>query len=106
MGNLLIALCGFVVLVSVGGPAWAADAQAPAERTIVLVPHGGYVPDPKIDEKIGPHLSPLGSAQAHLAGARLAGMPAGSFRRDVRQPDAACARYRSDHQRTFPRPPF
>ena len=49
-------------------------AQIPAERTIVLVRHGNYVPDPKIDEKIGPHLSPLGSAQAHLAGG-LAGMP-------------------------------
>ena len=44
-------------------------------RTIVLVRHGNYAPDPKIDENIGPHLSPLGSAQAHLAGARLAGMP-------------------------------
>ena len=75
MSNLLIALCGFVVLVSVGGPAWGGAAQALAERTIVLVRHGSYVPDPKIDEKIGPHLSPLGSALAHLAGARLAGMP-------------------------------
>ena len=75
MSNPLIALCGFVVLVSVGGPALAADAQAPAERTIVLVRHGSYVPDPKVDKKIGPHLSPLGSAQAHLAGARPAGMP-------------------------------
>ena len=50
-------------------------ADAPAERTLVLVRHGQYIPDPKIDDSIGPHLSPLGSAQARLAGARLAGMP-------------------------------
>lgn len=56
------------------GAARAADPQAPAERTIVLVRHGNYLSDPKIDEKIGPHLSPLGSAQAHLVGARLAGL--------------------------------
>lgn len=75
MNKFLTALCGFVMLLSIDGSALAANAQAPAERTIVLVRHGSYVPDPKIDEKIGPHLSPLGSAQAHLVGARLAGMP-------------------------------
>jgi serine/threonine-protein phosphatase PGAM5 len=75
MNKLLIALCSLALLVSVGRSALAADAQAPAERTIVLVRHGSYVSDPKIDEKIGPHLAPLGSAQAHLVGARLAGMP-------------------------------
>jgi len=76
MNKRLITLCSFVLLASIiGGAARAADSQAPAERTVVLVRHGSYVPDPKIDDKIGPHLSPLGSAQAHLAGARLAGMP-------------------------------
>lgn len=75
MNKRLIAWCSFVLLVSIGGAVRAADAQAPAERTVVLVRHGSYAPDPKIDDKIGPHLSPLGSAQAHLAGARLAGMP-------------------------------
>lgn len=44
-------------------------------RTIVLVRHGNYVADSRIDEKIGPGLSPLGVAQAHLAGARLRGLP-------------------------------
>lgn len=54
----------------------AADASSPAARTIVLVRHGNYVPDPAADEQLGPGLSPLGVAQAHLAGARLAGLPA------------------------------
>ena len=75
MNKILIALCSLLLLLSIGGSALAADARAPAGRTIMLVRHGSYVPDPKIDEKIGPHLSPLGSAQAHLVGARLAGMP-------------------------------
>lgn len=44
-------------------------------RTIVLVRHGNYVADPAIDEKIGPSLSPLGVAQAQLAGAALMGLP-------------------------------
>ncbi len=44
-------------------------------RTIVLVRHGNYAADPAIDEKIGPQLSPLGVAQAHLAGAALHGLP-------------------------------
>ena len=76
MNKLLIALCSLVLLVAVDS-ARAADAQAPAERTIVLVRHGNYVPDPKIDDKIGPPLSPLGMAQAALAGARLRAMPGG-----------------------------
>lgn len=42
-------------------------------REIVLVRHGHYVAEPSIDEKIGPGLSPLGVAQARLAGARLRG---------------------------------
>jgi serine/threonine-protein phosphatase PGAM5 len=44
-------------------------------RTIVLVRHGNYVEDSAIDEKIGPHLSPIGVAQAHLAGAALMQLP-------------------------------
>lgn len=50
-------------------------AEAPATRTIVLVRHGYYLPDAKADPKLGPHLAPIGVAQAHLAGARLAGLP-------------------------------
>ncbi|MFT3898544.1 MAG: histidine phosphatase family protein [Thermomonas sp.] len=64
---LLLLACGLAT------PVHAADA--PAERTIVLVRHGNYLPDPQADERLGPHLSPLGSAQARLAAARLAGMP-------------------------------
>ena len=52
----------------------AADATAPAARTIVLVRHGAYVPD-ATDSAPGPGLSPIGIAQAKLAAARLAGMP-------------------------------
>jgi serine/threonine-protein phosphatase PGAM5 len=75
MNRCLIVLCGLVLLPCAGGSVLAADAPAPAERTIVLVRHGRWVADPKIDEKTGPHLSPPGSAQAHLAGVRLAAMP-------------------------------
>jgi serine/threonine-protein phosphatase PGAM5 len=53
----------------------AADATAPAARTIVLVRHGNYIDDPRADARLGPGLSPIGVAQAHLAGARLAGLP-------------------------------
>lgn len=51
-----------------------ANASEPAARTIYLVRHGQYVSDPAINEKIGPGISPIGSAQAHMAGARLAGL--------------------------------
>jgi len=53
----------------------AAETSPPAARTIVLVRHGNYVDDPSADARLGPGLSPIGVAQAHLAGARLAGMP-------------------------------
>jgi serine/threonine-protein phosphatase PGAM5 len=56
-------------------PANASAAEQAGTRTIVLVRHGEYDPDPKADEALGPHLSSLGIAQAHLAGARLAGLP-------------------------------
>lgn len=66
-------------LVALGFVSFAAMAAeppsvaAPAMREIVLVRHGNYTPDPAIDEKIGPPLSPIGVAQARLAGARLHG---------------------------------
>lgn len=68
MKTLLLALC----CLAVAPQAQAADADNSAVRTIVLVRHGNYVADDSIDEKTGPHLSPLGVAQAYLAGARLA----------------------------------
>ncbi|MFZ2235872.1 MAG: histidine phosphatase family protein [Dokdonella sp.] len=73
MKMLLLALCFLI-----GAPlAQAADAEKSAARTIVLVRHGNYVADHSVDEKIGPHLSSLGVAQAYLAGARLRGLATG-----------------------------
>lgn len=56
-------------------PVCAVEAHPPAARTIILVRHGNYVDDPSVDPKVGPHLSPIGVAQAYLVGARLAGLP-------------------------------
>lgn len=69
-------LIGVLLLLS-AGLVQAADKPAPAPvvHTIVLVRHGHYVADPAADPKLGPGLSPLGVAQAHLAGARLARGP-------------------------------
>ena len=53
----------------------AAPGAQPGARTIVLVRHGHYAPDPAADPKLGPGLSPVGVVQAKLAGARLAGWP-------------------------------
>lgn len=61
------------VLLLTAGIAAAAEPAVPAARTIVLVRHGHYTADASIDEAIGPGLSPIGVAQAHLAGSRLAG---------------------------------
>lgn len=55
-------------------PLRAAETRSHA-RTIVLVRHGNYVEDRATDPRLGPHLSPLGVAQAHLVAARLAGLP-------------------------------
>ena len=73
MTKLLICLFSLLLIA----PVFGADAPkpAPAARTIYLVRHGHYSPDPNADEKLGPGLSPLGVAQAHLVGARLAGLP-------------------------------
>ena len=57
-----------LLLASIAAPAQAADAA----RTIVLVRHGNYVPDPAADPRLGPGLSPLGITQAHLVGSRMA----------------------------------
>jgi serine/threonine-protein phosphatase PGAM5 len=61
-------------LMPQAGPVHA-EEPAPAARDVILVRHGNYLEDPRIDARVGPHLSPLGVAQAHLAGARLAGLP-------------------------------
>ncbi|MGP1667567.1 MAG: histidine phosphatase family protein [Rhodanobacter sp.] len=59
-------------LLAVEAPATATTAAA--AHTIVLVRHGNYREDPSIEPRLGPPLSPLGVAQAHLAGARLAAL--------------------------------
>ena len=75
MNKLLIALSCVALSFAMHAPAYAAEPQAQAMRTIVLVRHGNYEADPAIEEKIGPHLSPIGVAQAHLAGAALMRLP-------------------------------
>ncbi len=83
MDRILVALCCLLLAL----PTAAAETRpgggpgvkpAAAARTIVLVRHGNYVADPAVDEQLGPHLSPLGVAQAYLTGARLAGLPPGA----------------------------
>jgi serine/threonine-protein phosphatase PGAM5 len=71
MARLLLILLSLVLSATVQ----ATDATGPAARTLVLVRHGNYVDDASADARLGPGLSPIGVAQAHLAGARLAGMP-------------------------------
>ena len=68
--NFLLAL----LFLAANGPVQAAGEGS---RTILLVRHGEYDADPAADPKLGPHLSALGVAQAHLVGARLAALPGG-----------------------------
>lgn len=67
-------LLGLILLASTV-VSHAAEPAAAFARNIVIVRHGNYVSDPAADPKLGPGLSPLGVAQAHLVGARLASMP-------------------------------
>jgi serine/threonine-protein phosphatase PGAM5 len=61
-------------LLAVPG-AYAQPIPTAAARTIILVRHGNYREDASFDAKVGPHLSPIGVAQADLVAARLAGRP-------------------------------
>jgi serine/threonine-protein phosphatase PGAM5 len=70
-----VLLCLIVLALSICAHAAEAPAPAPAARTIYLLRHGHYGPDPAADRRLGPGLSPLGIAQAHLLGARLAALP-------------------------------
>ena len=78
--NLLIAGLATLLLFVAGGTSGALAAtagpgeSAAAGRVIVLVRHGNYDPDPAVDPKLGPPLNAIGVAQAHLAGARIAGL--------------------------------
>jgi serine/threonine-protein phosphatase PGAM5 len=63
-------------MLLVGSPLAAVQVEPDAAaRTIVLVRHGHYAPDPSADAELGPALTDLGIAQARLVGARLAGLP-------------------------------
>lgn len=75
----IVVIVGAIAMALLLPSRWtnAAEGPAPAARTIILVRHGSYVPD-ESDSSPGPGLSPIGVAQARLAGARLAGMP-GNF---------------------------
>jgi len=58
----------------------SAHAATPAPptsfvRTIYLIRHGSYVPDPRANPGTGPALTTLGIAQARLVAARMRGMP-------------------------------
>ena len=75
MNRFLLALGTVFLSFAIAGPAPATEPVAPAMRTIVLVRHGNYAADPAIPENIGPPLSPIGVAQARLAGAELMGLP-------------------------------
>ncbi len=68
-------LCVLLFAFAVFACAAETPAPKPAARTIYLVRHAHYKPDPAADKKLGPGISPLGVAQAHLVGARLAGLP-------------------------------
>jgi serine/threonine-protein phosphatase PGAM5 len=72
------ALLAAALLVATEARAQAAAPPKPQAhtRTIVLMRHGQYAEnDPKADPELGGALTPLGIAQARLAGARLAGLP-------------------------------
>jgi serine/threonine-protein phosphatase PGAM5 len=73
LAALLLASCSILPATVRAQP--PAAAAAPAARTLILVRHGHYSPDPAADARLGPSLSPLGVAQARLVAARLAGLP-------------------------------
>ena len=56
-------------------PQMAVAAESNYVHTFYLIRHGTYLPDPKASPEPGPGLTPLGLAQARLAGARLASLP-------------------------------
>lgn len=62
-----------IAVVGLVACACAAQAQQAFPRTLYLVRHGAYVPDPKADPQLGPGLTALGVAQARLIAARLNG---------------------------------
>ena len=75
MNKLLLAVGCVFLFSAIHAPVRAAELQTHAIRTVVLVRHGNYEADPSIEDSIGPPLSPIGVAQAHLAGAALMQLP-------------------------------
>lgn len=71
---VLVAIMALVAGSGVGHAAAAGSGLSaqPFARVIVLVRHGNYTPDSKIDPRLGPSLNAIGVAQATLTGARLA----------------------------------
>jgi serine/threonine-protein phosphatase PGAM5 len=53
----------------------AAAQAAPAARTLMLIRPVSYAPDASMNQRLSPHLAPIGVAQAQLVGARLATGP-------------------------------
>jgi serine/threonine-protein phosphatase PGAM5 len=67
------ALASLLFIVALPVSTRAQNAQP--VRTIYLVRHGAYLPDPKANPQTGPGLSTLGIAQARLVGTRFRSMP-------------------------------
>ena len=78
-----------LVVAALCSPAHAAS-DAAFVRTLYLVRHGSYLPDPKVNPELGPSLTALGIAQARLVGSRLQ-RNAGDLRFDHVEHDDACA---------------
>ena len=67
----LFATIGFLAFATIANcneKVVPASSTSPAARIVYLVRHGHYVSDKTIDEKTGPGISPIGSAQANLVG--------------------------------------
>jgi serine/threonine-protein phosphatase PGAM5 len=72
--GLVVVLLG-ALLLGARVPQVYAASDTSFVRTIYLVRHGSYAPDPKINSEVGPPLTALGIVQSRLAGARLRAMP-------------------------------
>lgn len=73
--RLVPALAAALVAAVPGLPAEAQDEREPAPKVIYLVRHGAYDEAANAPSRLGGALVPAGVEQAHLAGARLRGLP-------------------------------
>jgi serine/threonine-protein phosphatase PGAM5 len=76
LGSLLALGLALLGLCPAYGEAAQSGPSAAFSRTVYLVRHGAYLPDPSADPDLGPGLTPLGIAQARLVAGRLRGMTA------------------------------